>query len=398
METKAMKLGFLFPGGGTQYLGMGKSICDLDGSAMDTFEEASDILKTDLIDLCLNGSFEHLSDMRNAQPLTYTVGVAAYRAFKKVFGISATIGAGHSLGEYTALTAANALAFDKGIQLVSQRGKLLQEVGDLRKSTMMSVAEIIEDDIVKIVKQYYNVTGDVFIGVYNSPTNFVLSGTIEALENIRPILEKYGAETRMLFINTASHSPFMKDSIDHFKESLDDVIFSKPEFDVVSNVTGVPYTNMSKPADILLQHLVMPVQWTKTMQYIADQHMQVLVDSGPKSILKSIAAINHHDYKSYGLDVEDDLKELCVQVGITFPDTETILKKMLVTCVSTPNSSVDDAVYISEVPGKYKELEMLYRSGDWFPAYKTIAKAKGLAKDILLAKGASKLEVAEVMC
>jgi [acyl-carrier-protein] S-malonyltransferase len=296
----------LFPGGGTQYVGMGKMLFDKYKIVRELFEEANDILGYNLRKICFEGDLDKLSRMNNSQPAIFTVSVAAYQVLKQETGVLPAFACGHSLGEYTALTCSGALQFSEVLPLVKRRGELLQKAGNDYDATMMAVSKVSSVLVEEECSVLNENGGHVYVAVYNSDKQQVISGTRRDIAELSAQLAKRGAEPVILNINTPSHCPLMAQAAAEFKSELKQYGYSKPDFPVISNVTGLPYNDSDNVFDMLTQHMVQPVRWLDTINYLVANDIACAIDIGPQAVLKNLIPFITNRITAFAFDAIED--------------------------------------------------------------------------------------------
>ncbi|MWV44652.1 ACP S-malonyltransferase [Paenibacillus sp. HJL G12] len=285
------KIAFLFPGQGSQYLGMGKALADEYAVVRHTFEEASDLLGYDLAEICFEGSYSDLADSAIAQPALLTTSISAFRAYMQEIGVKPDFAAGHSLGEYAALTASGALTFKDALLLVKLRGELTQQLinnGNGRMTIVDGVHEsIVEQECLSVDPSGTHVS----VSCRNGPEQTAISGEEDAISRVELNLQELGSLTP-LFKSAPFHSSLMTEVADQFTESLHSVNYSRLGWPVISNVTGLPYPDEHSVADLLIRQITHPVRWSDTMSFLSKQRVSLTVESGPKNVLTALVEAN----------------------------------------------------------------------------------------------------------
>ena len=281
-------LALIFSGGGAQYVGMGKLFYDQYPVFRAVMDEACDVLHTDIKKVCFEGDLETLSLMNNSQVAIFTVSVGMGEVFRSAYGLPVKAMAGHSLGEYSALASAGVLSLKDGLTLVQKRGELLHEVGLKEEGSMMAVNGLAFEQGQHIVQSLQETGLKVFVSNFNSPKQFVLSGNKESILETVESMESAGGEVRILPIPTCSHCPLMEDAKSEFSEALESTVFGKMQVSVYSNITGSLYKDSKEVKASLLQHLVQPVLWEKTVHSMIGNDIDMMIEIGPQTVLKSI--------------------------------------------------------------------------------------------------------------
>lgn len=299
----SMNIATLFPGQGAQYEGMGKWLCDNFELARRTFEQASDCIGMDVSQICLTGG-ENLIQTSITQPAVLTVSVAAAKIVMEELGYSFRYGAGHSLGEYSALTVAGGLEFSDALKLVRLRGQYMQEaIGD-RKGAMCVVHGYDREKLKEIMYDMKEDDMKVEISNYNSPYQIVVSGLQEDIEKFTKKMELLHISTIRLKVTTPFHCSLMKPAKEKMAEALKDITIHPLKFPVLSNVTGVPYYNINHIRECLEEQITRPVEWRKCMQFLYAGEIDAVMDMGPGEVLKNLMRRNFSGIQS--LSVERD--------------------------------------------------------------------------------------------
>jgi [acyl-carrier-protein] S-malonyltransferase len=282
-----MKYSFLFPGQGSQAVGMGKDIADAFESARKRFEQADAILGRDLTRIIFSGPPEELTATQNTQPSLFTVEAAIVDVLAEK-GITPSYTAGHSLGEYSALFAAGAVSFEDGLRLVARRGELMAQAGKNAPGTM---AAIIGLERAKIIDVLSGISSGIVVPANeNSPEQTVISGEIAAVNEACEKLKAAGAKRAMVLpVSGAFHSPLMKAAAENFAETLDRAVFSNPRCPVIANVTANAETDGTVLKQLLLKQLMSPVRWVDSMKLLCGLDYGTCLETGPGSVLKGLA-------------------------------------------------------------------------------------------------------------
>ena len=286
-----MAFAALFPGQGSQMVGMladfGREWPDIK----ETFNEASDALGYDLWVLAQQGPAEQLSLTEITQPLMLTAGVALYRAWSQANGQDASCMAGHSLGEYTALTAAGSLELADAVLLVRARGQFMQEAVPKGTGAMAAVIGLDDDKIEAVCTQVATDTGLVIEAVnYNAPGQLVIAGHADAIETSLPVLKEAGAKRALpLPVSAPFHCALMKPAAERLKEKLDAIDVKVPSVPVIQNVSIQPESDVSLIREQLIKQTFSPVRWTQTVRSFQGLDVQVAAEFGPGAVLCGLA-------------------------------------------------------------------------------------------------------------
>ena len=300
------KTTFLFPGQGSQSVGMGKELADNFSVARQVFEEADQALGFSISNLCFEGPEEELRKTVNTQPAILTVSVATLRVLQQA-GISFDITAGHSLGEYSALVAAGVLDFADAVRLVNKRGQYMQEAVPLGEGAMAAVMGMEREKVVEICAEVEKEAGAVQAVNFNCPGQIVIAGKTAAVEKAAAALKAAGAKRAiMLPVSAPFHSTLLQPAAGKLALELDKVSFREPKLPVVANVTGKISTNSAEIKQLLVTQAANPVLWEDCVATVAAYGATVSVEIGPgkvltgftKKIAPEIATFNVEDMES----------------------------------------------------------------------------------------------------
>ena len=304
IETKPMpKIAYVFPGQGSQAVGMGFDLYQSSPQARQVFEEADQALQFPLSRLCFEGPEEELRETINAQPALLTVSIAYLKITSELNGtIKPAFVAGHSVGEYTALVAANALAFADAVRLVRERGRLMQEAGTSKPGGMAAVIGLDEASVEEICLE----TGAQIANI-NCSGQIVVSGTREAIARSMDLAQARGAVGVVpLEVSGAFHSALMQPTIEGMAQAISRVKLRPPEVPIVANSTAKPVTTVDEVKEELLQQLCHCVQWQPSVEYMAGVGVSIFIEIGPgivlskliKRIAKNAQVLNMNDLES----------------------------------------------------------------------------------------------------
>jgi [acyl-carrier-protein] S-malonyltransferase len=277
---------FLFPGQGSQIVGMGKDFYNEFEPARKQFDSANEILQRDILKIIFEGPQEELTATQNTQPSLFIVESIIADILKEK-GIVPSFTVGHSLGEYSALYAAGVLSFSDGLRAVARRGEYMAKAGKSSAGTMAAVIGLSKDKISEVLKKVSS--GVVVTANENTPEQTVISGEVPAVNEACTLLKEAGAKRAMLLpVSGAFHSPLMQSAADEFSQVLDSVTFSTPHCPVITNVTAKPETDPQLMKKLLVKQLVSPVKWVDSMQSLVGQNCGTCIEVGPGSVLKGL--------------------------------------------------------------------------------------------------------------
>ena len=300
------KLAFVFPGQGSQYVGMGKELFDNFNIVKETFEEASDNLGLDMKKLCFEGPEEILVQTENTQPAILTTSVAFLRVLEAE-GVDCSITAGLSLGEYGALVKANALKFADAVKLVKKRGKFMQEAVPIGVGTMAAILGLEREVLVKCLEETKDY-GIVEAANFNSPGQIVISGEVKAVEAAIKKISEAGAKKAVLLpVSAPFHSSLLKPAGDNLKIELNNIEIFDPSIPVVSNVTAKKLLKKEEIAPALVNQVSSSVLWHDSVKLMLEEEVSTFIEVGPgkalSGFIKKIAKTE--GYKANTLNAED---------------------------------------------------------------------------------------------
>ena len=283
----ARKIALLMPGQGSQFVGMGKELAETEPRAAEAFERANDVLGLDLRRLCWEGPEEALTRTENAQPAILLHSYAAWSCLPAEVRERVRVGAGHSLGEFSAYLAAGALEFDDALRLVRRRGELMGRAGTIRPGTMAAMIGL-EAEAVRAVCDAVS-EGIVVPANYNAPGQVVVSGDIEAVDAAREGALEAGAKRAVpLNVSGAFHSPLMEDARAGLALALEDVEVRAPSFPVVANAAATGVTEASVARGLLVEQLTSPVRWVECVESMAATEPDLWLEVGPGKVLTGL--------------------------------------------------------------------------------------------------------------
>ncbi|MCY4069142.1 MAG: ACP S-malonyltransferase [Acidimicrobiaceae bacterium] len=275
---------FMYPGQGSQQPGMGAAW--VDHPSWELVGEASEVTARDVSRLLLHADAEELTETRNSQLATFVMSMVALDAVTRL-GTEAAGHAGHSLGEYSALTAAGVLDFSDAVALVAERGDAMQAAAEEREGTMAAVLGLDDDDVQIACSRS---PGEVWLANHNAPGQAVIAGTPEAIDTAAGIARELGAKRVMpLQVGGAFHTPFMAPARDRLTKAIDRTEFRDPQGTVVANVDAAVHNRGSDWPDLLKAQLTSPVRWRQTMTALAEAGFTTFVELGPGEVLGRLA-------------------------------------------------------------------------------------------------------------
>jgi len=301
-----MTVAFLFPGQGSQYVGMGAKLFEASESVRQIYRTAEKVLGFDLAQLCHQGPAERLNLTEYTQPAILATSVAAWTMIKEK-GLSASILAGHSLGEYTALVAAGSLAFDEAVGLVQKRGRYMQEAVPAGVGAMAAILGL-DRSTVDSICLAASAQGVVSAANINSPIQIVIGGERKAVDAAMTLAKERGAKrTIPLSVSVPSHCALMKPAAERLAQDLDGVTLLPLEIPVVTNVDAAPIHSGDAAKKALIRQLASPVLWVDTVQRMVKDGATVFVEIGPGTVLSGLVKRINKDVKTCHVEDPESL-------------------------------------------------------------------------------------------
>ena len=306
MQKKTIAV--LFPGQGSQYIGMGRDFLETDPEAEALMELAESISSAPLRTLCLEGPMEELTKAVYLQPALTVVNLICWMAAKKV-GIQADYFVGHSLGEYSALCASGILTVENTLKLVSERGRLSQREGRKNPGGMQAILGLTLEEMEEILDSLPE-SAVATVANHNTKTQIVISGYHDTLAKIDKIVSEKGGKAITLNVSVANHSPLVAGAIPDFEKIITEVLFSPPQKPLLFNVTAAEETDPAAIRSIMSRQIAARVRWYETINSLLEKGVNTFIEVGPKKVLSGLTkkiVSKSSEYKMFQVESPESL-------------------------------------------------------------------------------------------
>lgn len=309
------KIGFLFPGQGSQAVGMGKDALERNAAAADLFREADKTLGFGLSALCLNGPEDELKQTENTQPALYLASAATLEVIKEA-GIKPHAVAGHSLGEYTALYAAGVFDFETGLRLVRTRGEAFAQAGSIRPGAMAAIIGLPAAQVAEICQQASTEREVAVSANVNDPTQIVISGDPPAIDRACAAAKEAGARRALLLpVSGAFHSPLVAPAADTMRRALDDASIGAPNCTFVNNVDAKAVTDPTEIKEGLVRQITSSVQWVNSVETLIAEGCEAFIEIGSGKVLSGLVRRINKEMPCYTTENNDAINKALAELG-----------------------------------------------------------------------------------
>ncbi|MGE5632411.1 MAG: ACP S-malonyltransferase [Caulobacteraceae bacterium] len=360
-------IALVFPGQGSQFVGMARTLYDEYSYTRQIFEEANSVLGFDLRKICFEGSTIELNKIENVFVAILTASVAAFRVYMNEIGIEPAFVAGHSLGEYSALVCSEVISFSDALRLVRQRSVYAGIEAEFGTMTVVNgiYKNIVESECQKASQEGQEVT----IGCYNSDDQVVISGSKQAVIRVEDKVAEMGAQITPLLISPPFHSPLMNNAANKLKKEFTKYQFRPARWPIIQNVTALPSTDPETIIRNLVLQMTQPVQWKATLDFMEDHYIEKIIEIGPQAILANLTQINNKNMIAMSFGQKNDRQVILEQLKPELKDKDneakrkvqrsTVITKCLANAVCTRNNNWDNEEYRKGVEEPYEKIEKM---------------------------------------
>ena len=303
----------LFPGQGSQTVGMCKEFYDNFNIVKKVFKEADEKLNFSISKMILEGPEDELKLTKNTQPAILTVSYSIFKVLKEEFNFdldSINFFAGHSLGEYSALVCSGSITFTDALYLLYERGKAMQEAVPVGEGKMLAVLNIGINDLTDLIKSNKNKNGICEIANDNAIGQIIISGDTETIDFFQQILREKKIKSIPLKVSAPFHCSLMNKAADVMKEKIEKINFSKPSIEIISNVTAVTENDVNKIKHLLIDQIFSTVKWRETIIYMSKNDVKNFIEIGPGKVLTGMVKRTIKEVNTFSINSIADIKNL----------------------------------------------------------------------------------------
>ncbi|NPA94152.1 MAG: ACP S-malonyltransferase [Thermodesulfobacteria bacterium] len=311
------KVAFLFPGQGSQYVGMGADYLDSFDFVQEFFDRAEATTGIPVKRLCLEGPMEELTRTVNLQPCLTTIDIIIAKALMEQ-GVKPDAVAGHSLGEYPALWAAGALDFEDCLRLVKERGTLMDEAASQRPGAMAAIIGVEKEELQGLIEEVKKDSDGVLaMANHNSREQIVVTGEKHLIKELCGRIKALGKRAVPLKVSGAYHSPLMRDAAEAFGEMISKAKFNTPAVPIYTNVEATPQTQPDRISSLMKEQMCAPVRWFEIVNNMYDDGVRTFIEVGPKKVLTNLVrkSLEREDYQTFHTDKVQDLQVVCKELA-----------------------------------------------------------------------------------
>lgn len=388
------RLAVLFPGQGSQYVGMGKPWYDRYSSVRQRFEEASEIINLDVARLCFEGPVGELKQTENTQVALLTLSVALFETAQNELGIRPSYLAGHSIGELSALTAAGAFSFTDAVRLARIRGEAMASCDTGSGAGMIAITQIRSEELEAALSELDMKSYPIDIANYNSPTQTILAGSKEGLYQAGEHLKAIGAKVIPLNVSGPFHSRYMTGASDKWHDALKPIVLGKIKTPVICGHKGRLYTPEDDIKECLVEQLTSPIRWVQALLELARHGVNQWMEIGPKDVLVNLVKQSIPGANALSYDDEAHLAAIRSQFASSEASRAVEEPNLVGLClgaaVCTKNSNWDEKAYRQGVIEPYKEIQKIHELLEHekrLPTMEEMEQALSLLATIFITKG-----------
>jgi [acyl-carrier-protein] S-malonyltransferase len=384
-------IAFVFPGQGSQYVGMGESICRDYKIARNIFKQASDVCGYDILAFCCEGNYRSLVNSPKSLPALLTVTYAIYNILIKEIKITPVYFAGYSFGELSALLCSRAISFEDALKIAVYKSRLIQKVSREIKGAMIAVDDFNSKKLEKICKDLSTKNDYLNIAIYNSDKNTIVSGSLYLVKKLEKILQRDNIKLNRLAIETPFHSPYFKKDSFNSKSEINKYKIKKPLIPVISSLNAKILKNKKEIINSLSDHLFMPVNWSNSLDFLRNR-VDTIVEVGPKKVLSS----RIENFEVFSFSSSKDLSKIKENFSFTKKEIMGIMAECIKEAISVRNLNEDDVKYEIKVVVPCKKIQKRlgsYKKSSIEPELKDIYDSFLMLKSVLRGKLVEEREV-----